>query len=140
MSTRSIRDAVLAGGLIGTFALVLAAVGSVASRVWANSFTQTLEVMVAAPFVAAWLLAPLFWAARPRRTPDEETRDELLELRVAIALVVVGAAGYLYGVAIGPRLTDEDPLWVSGVALLVVPVMQWGVLAIGAALASRGRG
>ena len=64
MTRRAQREAILALGLVGTFLVVLSGVWSLASRVWSTSFTQTLEVMVAAPFLAVWVLAPLFWAVR----------------------------------------------------------------------------
>ena len=134
---RAKREAILVVGLVGTFLVVMGGIWSLASRVWSTSFTQTLEVMVAAPFLAAWVLAPLFWAVRPgaRRTDgQDETPTSLI---IAITTVALGATGYGVEFVLRPWWTDTR-LGASAVyAVLLVPCAQWAALVIGGVLESR---
>jgi hypothetical protein len=138
MTRRAQREAILAAGLVGTFFVVLGGVGSLASRVWSTSFTQTLEVMVAAPFLAAWVLAPLFWAVRPgaRRTDGLDERPA--SVLAAIVLVGLGVAGYGSIFVARPLMTGE-PLGIPALyTALLVPGLQWVTVAAGYRLMRSG--
>jgi hypothetical protein len=121
-------------GLCGTALLVFGCTFYAVSRVWASSFTQTLEVLVASPFVGLWMLSPLLWATRPgtERLPDGEAGRSA---RVAgVLLVAVGAVAYLWKFAVEPLYFDVEPGLEALLVVLWVPATQWAVLGGAAAV------
>jgi hypothetical protein len=119
---------VLWTGLAGTSLLVLGGTFYAVSRVWASSFTQTLEVMVASPFVGMWMLSPLLYATRPGRAPDAERGASKSDQWTDILLVAVAAVAYVWTFVVEPLGFGIE---VEPGALLVVmsvPVIQWGVI------------
>ena len=131
MTRRTQRETILALGLVGTFLMVLIGVWSLASRVWSTSFTQTLEVMVAAPFLAAWVLAPLFWAVRPGARRTDGLDEHRASVLVATVLVGLGVVGYGSIFVAHPLMTGR-PLGMSALyATLAVPGLQWMTIAVG---------
>lgn len=138
MTRRGQREAILALGLVGTFLIVLGGVRSLASRVWSTSFTQTLEVMVAAPFLAAWVLAPLFWAVRPGARRTDGLDEHRASVLVAIVLVGLGVVGYGSLFVAHPLITGE-PLGVWALcAALGVPCLQWVTIVVGSRITPEG--
>ncbi|MDH3208212.1 MAG: hypothetical protein OEO79_16540 [Gemmatimonadota bacterium] len=131
---------VLWTGLVGTLVFVLVGLWMLVSRVWAQSFTQTLEVLVAAPFLAAWVLSPLLWATRPRRE-EERSQDDVLVAAIAGGLVV-GLAAYAYipEFFILPIFFDAEPQLASLRIVLMVPGGQWAILGGAAIVRSLQRG
>jgi hypothetical protein len=138
MSKRSFHRAILGAGLGGTSAFVLAGVWYMVSRVWADSFTRSLEVMVAAPFMALWVLSPMLWAVRPKRLPAPPA-PEGPPLFWGDLLMVGGATvAYLWEFVWRPIFLDL-PLETSSLwYILIVPAAQWAILGVFGALGGRG--
>ena len=138
MSRDSAHGIVLFIGLSATGLFVFAGLWRLVARFWAVSFTQTLEVMVASPFLAGWALAPLLWAARPQRdTGKGMARHPAL---LAHALIVgVGLASYTWFLLLRPLAVDGELDRVSLSLVLLTPAAQWGILGVGALLRGRGQ-
>lgn len=125
--------AVLWAGLCGTALLVLGGTFYGVSRVWASSFTQTLEVMVAAPFIGLWMLSPLLWVTRPGTEPDDDA-EVVKASRVAELLAVgLGASIYLWMFAVRPLALDVALGMEALLVAVAVPGLQWTTLGGGAA-------
>jgi hypothetical protein len=134
MSRRAVHRAVLGAGLGGTSAFVLAGAWFMVSRVWADSFTRTLEVMVAAPFMALWVLAPMLWTVRPKRLPEPEEPEDALTFWCDLLVVGVATYAYLWAFVARPVFFDL-PLGVESLwYILIVPVAQWAILGAFAAM------
>lgn len=117
--------------MVGTFGFVLVGLWMLVARVWAQSFTQTLEVLVAAPFLAAWVLSPLLWAARPRRELEASEgwpEDELVSAIAAALVVGLAVYAYLPEFLILPLFFDAEPQLASLRIVLMVPGGQWAIL------------
>jgi hypothetical protein len=125
---RALHHGVLWIGLGGTVTLILAGMWTLVSRVWAASFTQTLEVLVAAPFLTAWVLSPLLWAARPRREPPSSRGDAVVAAITVGLLVGVAVYAYLPEFFILPLFFDAPPQVESLTLVLVVPGSQWVIV------------
>lgn len=138
MTRRAQREAILALGLVGTFLVVLSGVWSLASRVWSTSFTQTLEVMVAAPFLAVWVLAPLFWAVRPGARRTDGLDEHRAAVQVAIVLVGLGTVGYGSIFVVHPLRTGEELGLSALYAALGVPLLQWLTIVVGTRVTPEG--
>lgn len=136
MTIRTLHGPVVLVGLLGTFVFVLVGVWVMVSRVWAASFTQTLEVMVAAPFIAAWVLAPMLWEARPRSEAWSSDVDALISFIAASLLVSVAACAYVYVLLIRPLLLDVELQASSLMLVLIVPGVQWVIIGIAGAIRS----
>ena len=136
--------ALLWAGLAGTSVLVLGGTFYVVSRVWANSFTQTLEVMVAAPFVGLWMLSPFLWATRPGRGFDPDVGASKTMQWVDVLLVGVAAVAYLWTFAVEPLVFGLEPGLEALLVVVSVPALQWTVLvgagAVGSAIERNARG
>jgi hypothetical protein len=134
MSRRALHRAILGAGLGGTSAFVLAGVWFMVSRVWADSFTRSLEVMVAAPFMALWVLSPMLWAVRPRRLPEPPEPEDGLVFWCDLLVVGVATVAYLWEFVWRPIVMGVPLGTASLWYVLIVPVAQWGVLALFGAL------
>lgn len=137
MTKRALHRAVLGAGLGGTSAFVLAGAWFMVSRVWADSFTRTLEVMVAAPFMALWVLSPMLWVVRPKRLPEPPEPEDAASFWCDLLVVGVATCAYLWAFVARPVLFDM-PLEVGSLwYILIVPAAQWAIL--GAFGVLRGR-
>ena len=132
--------AILWTGLTATALLVFGGTFYGVSRVWANSFTQTLEVMVASPFVGLWMLSPLMWATRPGRTPDPDEGAPAIDRWVDVLVVVAATVAYGWTFAVEPLVFGLDPGPGAWLVVVTVPVVQWGVLGGGILVGSKRRG
>ncbi len=121
-------------GLAGSFVFVLAGTWMLISRVWSLSFTQTLEVAVAAPFLALWVLSPIVWAARPRAEAPESRHDTVISFLAALLLVGIGAYAYIAEFVVRLMVFDIDLQVSSLLLVLKVPALQWAVLGIAGGL------
>ena len=130
MSKRALHRAILGAGLGGTSAFVLAGAWFMVSRVWADSFTRTLEVMVAAPFMALWVLAPMLWAVRPKRLPEPPVPEGATLFLGDLLVVGVATAAYLWEFVARPVFLDVQLETSSLWYILIVPVAQWTVLGV----------
>jgi hypothetical protein len=134
VSRRTFHRAILGAGLGGTSAFVLAGTWFLVSRVWAESFTRTLEVLVVTPFMALWVLSPVLWAARPRSAPEPDEPEDPLAFWSDVLMIGVGTCIYLWQFVALPvffRLAlGTGSLWL----ILVVPAVQWGILGVAGAL------
>jgi len=137
MSKRTLHRAILGAGLGGTSAFVLAGVWFMVSRVWADSFTRSLEVMVASPFMALWVLAPMLWAVRPKRLPETEAPGNGLAFWGDLLVVGGATAAYLWEFVARPIFFDvplgTGSLWY----ILLVPAAQWAILGVFGAMSRR---
>jgi hypothetical protein len=129
--------ALLWAGLGGATLLVFVGTFYAISRVWASSFTQTLEVTVAAPFVGLWMLAPFLWATRPGREPDSELGASKVTRWTDVLLVTVAVIPYLWTFAVEPLVFGLEPGMEALLVVVSVPGVQWIVLG-GAAVLGRG--
>lgn len=134
MSIRALHRGVLWFGLSGTAVFVLFGFWTLVSRVWAASFTQTLEVLVVGPFLGGWVLSPLLWAARPRRESQSPEGEAVISF-LAVALVV-GLAVYAYvpEFVVLPVFFDVQPSLESLTLVLVIPAAQWVILGMAGAM------
>ena len=133
MTVRNLYRGVVTGGFVASLAFVAAGTWFAASQVWARSFTQTLEVLVAAPFVAAWVLSPILWVAWPRAAPDEASQDiDPVVVTAGMLVVVASAYAYVPEFVILPWVYGVPPGMESVTTALVVPGVQWMILALGA--------
>jgi hypothetical protein len=136
ITTRAFSRWMLWVGLSGTLGLVVLGLWTLVSRVWAASFTQTLEVLVVSPFLAAWVLAPVLWAVRPRDESPTSQVDAVVSATGAGLLVGVAAYGYLPDFVVLPVFFDVQPGLDSLMLVLIVPGCQWGILALVGAIRS----
>jgi len=129
--------AILWAGLTGTSLLVLGGTFYTVSRVWSSSFTQTLEVMVASPFVGLWMLSPLLYATRPSRAPDSELGAPVVDRWTDLVVVAVAAVAYVWTFVVEP-LGFGLELGLGAVLVAVsVPAVQWAVIAGAGMVGSR---
>lgn len=130
------RQGVLWVGIGVTTILVVFGLWTLVSRVWAASFTQTLEILVASPFLAGWALSPLLWAARPRRDPEHRDgrEDEVVSLVVVVLMVAVGALVYVSELFVRPMAFGAQPNGRTLALVLAAPAVQWVIMGLGALL------
>lgn len=128
MTIPAFSRGVLWTGLVGTLGFVLVGLWMLVSRVWAQSFTQTLEVLVAAPFLAAWVLSPLLWATRPRGEHEPSHEDPLVSAIAGGLVVGLAVYAYIPEFLILPIFFDAEPQLSSLRTVLMVPGGQWAIL------------
>jgi hypothetical protein len=113
---------------------VLAGAWFMVSRVWADSFTRTLEVMVAAPFMALWVLSPMLWVVRPKRLPEPPEPEGASWFWGDLLMVGSATAAYLWTFVWRPVVLeiplDAAALWY----ILIVPAGQWVIVGVFAAV------
>lgn len=131
MSVRAWDQVVYWIGLAGTIGFVVAGAWILVSRVWGVSFTMTLEVFVAVPFVTAWILSPLVWAVRPDDEYEPRERNEVISLVAAVLVVGAGAFAYSSDVLVLPLFYGVD-FRTEALTALLAPAVQWGVLGVAA--------
>ena len=134
MNKRAFHRAILGAGLGGTSAFVVAGVWFMVSRVWADSFTRSLEVMVAAPFMALWVLAPMLWAVRPKRLPEPPAPEGSALFWGDLLMVGGATSAYLWEFVWRPLFLGVPLGTASLWYILIVPVAQWGILSLFGAL------
>jgi len=117
-------------GVGGTLVFVVFGIWTLVSLVWAASFMQTLEVLVAGPIVGVWVLSPLLWAAWPRREPPPSHNDAAISFLALALMVGVGAYAYLPEFVVLPLVFDTQPQLESLMLVLVVPGLQWAIVGV----------
>ena len=126
MNIAGLQRSLLWIGAAGT--AVLIAVGT--AKVFASG-PLPLPLFFAISFVAAWMLSPYWGAFDQQRQAAETPLEALIGLAASMLVVALGAYAYLTGWVFyrGPtRMTGQ------GMLALIIPLLQWVILATASGL------